>query len=121
VIDFFSLGLDQVAEYSYYDSDRYRITTPPPYAAENREALALYAGDMVDPTLRARLSAIRLPTLVVWGDSDGIADADYGRAYAAAIPGAAFELLPETGHLPQIESPRRLLQSVIARPVSADS
>jgi len=39
------------------------------------------------------------------GDSDQIADADYGRAYADAIPGAVFQLLAETGHLPQIETP----------------
>ena len=28
-----------------------------------------------------------------------------GRAYAAAIPGAGFQLLKDTGHLPQLETP----------------
>jgi pimeloyl-ACP methyl ester carboxylesterase len=51
---------------------------------------------------------------VVWGDSDRIADADYGRAFAQAIPGARFELLKDTGHLPQIETPQQLLDSVSA-------
>ena len=53
-----------------------------------------------------------MPTLVVWGDSDGIADPDYGRALAAAIPGARFQVLPDTGHLPQLESPQLLLDAV---------
>lgn len=50
-----------------------------------------------------------MPTWVVWGDSDRIADPGYGRAWAAAIPGAEFRLLTETGHVPQIESPAKLL------------
>jgi pimeloyl-ACP methyl ester carboxylesterase len=45
---------------------------------------------------------------VIWGASDGIVGPDYGRAYAAAIPGATFTLLPEAGHLPQLEAPERL-------------
>ena len=60
-----------------------------------------------DPSLRSRLAGISLPTLVVCGDNDGIADPGYGRAYAGAIPGARFQLLPGTGHLPQIEPPGR--------------
>ena len=50
--------------------------------------------------------------LVVWGDSDRIVDPEYGRAYAAAIPGARFRLLPATGHVPQIETPAQLLGAI---------
>jgi pimeloyl-ACP methyl ester carboxylesterase len=57
----------------------------------------------------ARLAEVRVPTLVAWGDSDGIAGPEYGRAVADAIPGARFELLADTGHLPQLESPDKLL------------
>ncbi len=39
-------------------------------------------------------------------------DPDYGRAYAAAIPGARFQLLPATGHVPQIETPEQLLRAI---------
>ena len=49
---------------------------------------------------------------MIWGDADRIADPDYGRAYADAIPGAHFDLLPKTGHLPQLESPDLLLASL---------
>jgi len=45
-------------------------------------------------------------------DSDRIADPGYGQAYADAIPGADFEVLPQTGHLPQLESPDLLLSAL---------
>ena len=67
---------------------------------------------MADPTLSTRLHEITNPTLVVWGEADRIADPAYGRAFAAAIPGAEFLLLAETGHLPQLETPDRLLAPV---------
>jgi pimeloyl-ACP methyl ester carboxylesterase len=49
---------------------------------------------------------------VLWGDSDRIADSDYGRTFAEAIPEAEFRLLPNTGHLPQIETPQQLLEAI---------
>jgi pimeloyl-ACP methyl ester carboxylesterase len=120
VADFFALTMDQVAEFSYHDPDSFRIdisTMPPAQQAAmagNRAALAVYGGtpSMVDPTLRDRLKAISQPTLVLWGDSDRIVDPEYGRAYAGAIPTARFQLLNETGHVPQIESPHQLLSAI---------
>ena len=119
--DFFSLTMAQVAQLSYHDPDKFRIDPAalPPAAqaamAGNRATLAVYAGTtMADPTLRGRLAGITTPTLVVWGDSDQMFDQDYGRAYAAAIPGAQFQLLTATGHLPQLETPDQLLRAVWA-------
>jgi pimeloyl-ACP methyl ester carboxylesterase len=122
VADFFSLTFPQIAGLSYHDPGRFAIdpgTLPAAARAElagNRAALAVYAGQpsMTDPGLRSRLAAISLPTLVLWGDSDGIAGPGYGRAYAAAIPGARFHLLAGTGHLPQIESPGPLIDAIWA-------
>ena len=79
----------------------------------NRASLAAYAGTtFTDPTLAGRLAGITVPTLVVWGEADRICDTDYGRAYAAAIPGAQFRLLTGAGHLPQIETPALLLDAI---------
>ena len=80
--------------------------------AGNRAALAVYGGAMADPTLRERLASILVPALVLWGESDRIADPDYGRAFAAAIPGGRFRLLHGTGHVPQIETPQLLLAAI---------
>lgn len=82
--------------------------------AGNRATLALYGGTMSDPTLAGRLVDVDVPALVVWGEADRVADPDYGRAYAAAIPGARFALLPRTGHVPQLETPQALLEALRA-------
>jgi pimeloyl-ACP methyl ester carboxylesterase len=117
--DFFSLTMDQVADLAYFEPDKFRIDPAalPPAAQEamagNRAALAVYAGGaMSDAGLAARLAGVTAPTLVIWGEADRIADAAYGRAFAAAIPGARFQLLTGTGHLPQLETPAQLLAPV---------
>jgi pimeloyl-ACP methyl ester carboxylesterase len=119
IADFFALTPRQVAEASYHDPDRFGIdpTKLPAEAlrlmAGNRATLTVYSGtSMNDPGLAARLADVRTPTLVLWGDSDRIADADYGRAYAGSIPGAQFQLLHNAGHLPQIETPDQLLDAI---------
>jgi pimeloyl-ACP methyl ester carboxylesterase len=119
IADFFSLTPRQVAELSYHDPDRYGIdpTKLPPEAlqamAGNRATLAVYAGAaMSDATLAGRLDSVQKPALVLWGDSDRIATVDYGKALARAIPGAEFQVLADTGHLPQIESPEKLVDAI---------
>jgi pimeloyl-ACP methyl ester carboxylesterase len=77
-------------------------------------ALIGYTGPaMSDPTLAGRLGAAAVPVHVVWGESDRIADAEYGKAFAAAIPLSTFTLLPRTGHLPQVETPEELLGALL--------
>ncbi|MGO9559481.1 MAG: alpha/beta fold hydrolase [Acidimicrobiales bacterium] len=120
IADFFSLTMDQVFELSYHDPAAYRIdlsampATQQQVMAGNRAALSVYAGSsMSDPTLRQRLAAVEVPTLVLWGDSDQIVDPDYGRAFADAIPGARYLLLSDTGHVPQLETPHQLLVPIV--------
>jgi pimeloyl-ACP methyl ester carboxylesterase len=121
VADFFSLTAAELAELSYHDPQTYGIDPAElpsqvrDAMAGNRVALEAYAGRaMTDPTLAGRLSGVGTPTLVVWGEADRIGDPDFGRAFAAAIPGARFTMLPETGHLPQIETPDALIETVWA-------
>src|SRR5215471_18709844 len=119
VTDIFPLSLDELARLSYHDPAAFRIDPAAMTEAQragmaaNRAALRVYGGPrMADPDLRARLAAIACPTLVLWGEDDRIVDPEYGRAYAAAIPGARFEPLPGTGHLPQLETPEQLMRAV---------
>ncbi len=94
IVDFFSLTLDQVADLSYADPDRFRLDADAlPDAARramagNRAALLAYGGtSMADPTLLGRLPAVPVPALVVWGAADRVVAPSHGSAYAAAIPG----------------------------------
>lgn len=114
VADLSGLSLPEITKLSWADPARFSIdpAASPAAMAANFQTLRSYAGDMVDPTLRDRLTGLETPTLVVWGEADGIAGPGYGRAFAELIPGAEFVLLPDTGHLPQLESPQRLLPVV---------
>ena len=67
---------------------------------------------MHNPKLRRRLHRVTVPTLFVWGESDGIVTPDYGRAYAAGVAGAQFALIPEAGHLPHVEQPQAFFAAV---------
>jgi pimeloyl-ACP methyl ester carboxylesterase len=58
---------------------------------------------MHDPSLHERLSRMPVPSLVVWGESDGIVDIAYGQRFAAAMSDSRFEVVSQAGHFPQIE------------------
>ena len=69
---------------------------------------------MYNPRLRRWLRRISVPTLVLWGESDGIVAPAYGRAYAAEIPGARFETIPGAGHHPHVEQPETFVDRLAA-------
>jgi pimeloyl-ACP methyl ester carboxylesterase len=117
--DFFSLTMDQVADLAYFRPDDFRIDVaalPEPARAAmagNQAALKVYGGPaMADAGLLARLPAITVPVLVVWGAADRMIPPAHGQAYAAAIPGAALRVITEAGHLPQLETPGQLLEII---------
>jgi len=80
----------------------------------DREATALYGWRpyMHDPALGRWLHRVRVPTLIVWGDSDGIVTADYGEKLCRSLPDARFVLIPEAGHYPQIERPEAVADAI---------
>lgn len=84
--------------------------------ARNRNALCLYGWQpyMYNPRLPRWLARISVPTLVLWGASDGVVTPDYGRAYARLIPGARFALIEQAGHHPEIEQPASFASHVAA-------
>ena len=116
IADFFSLTPDQLAELSWANPEGHRIDPAALPEAQraillgNRAALLAYGGRaMGDPTLAARLGGVTAPTLVIWGEADRIVTPDYGKEYAAAIPGATLRVVPAAGHLPQLENPEAVL------------
>lgn len=117
VADVSALAPAEIAALSWHDPSR----APDPSALSdvqrsqvraNIAAVVAYGGRMVDPDLRARLAQAEVPVLVLWGESDGIVDPHYGQAYADAFPDARFELIPEAGHVPQLEQPAALLAAL---------
>ncbi|MGH2929179.1 MAG: alpha/beta fold hydrolase [Solirubrobacteraceae bacterium] len=75
--------------------------------ARDRSATALYGWRpyMHDPGLRQWLHRVRVPALVLWGESDGIVSVDYGEKLCRSLPDARLERVARTGHYPQVEQP----------------
>ncbi len=80
-----------------------------PLAAFTGPARALAQWDVM-----ARLPALRLPTLLIWGERDIIVDAEATRVTFLGIAGAAnLEVFRGCGHSPMIEQPAALVDSIV--------
>ncbi|HSF06273.1 MAG TPA: alpha/beta fold hydrolase [Methylomirabilota bacterium] len=120
ILDVFNTAPAEVRRRSWHDAD----TWAPDFDAmsddelvvyhRNREALCLYGWHpcLYNPQLRRWLHRITVPTLVLWGASDGVVSPAYGRSYADLIPGARFELIERAGHHPEIEQPAALADRI---------
>ena len=120
ILDIFNRSPDEVRQKSWHDPDRFApdfnamsdeaLTV----YARNREALCLYAWHpyMYNPQLPRWLGRIKVPTLLLWGDSDRVVTPDYGRAYSRLIRGSRFELIERAGHHPEIEQPEAFVERV---------
>ena len=75
---------------------------------QSPEALRGAIQRMMDrPDSMPLLEAVRVPTLVVVGEEDELTPVTEARKIAEAIPGARLEVIPEAGHLPNLERPAR--------------
>lgn len=120
IADVWFLPADKVLGLKYVDVEKGKFDYPSmpdeklAIIARNRETTARFCWDpyMHHPRLYRRLHRISVPTLVVWGEKDGIVKPEYGKAYAKAIPGAKFVSIPNAAHFPQIEAPDRFMKAV---------
>ena len=69
---------------------------------------------MHNPVLGNWLHRAAVPTLLLWGGSDGFAVPEYGRRLADRLPDARFELVPGAGHYPHIERADATADAVLA-------
>jgi pimeloyl-ACP methyl ester carboxylesterase len=76
-------------------------------AMKNRIATAKLAWQprAYDPHLRKWLHRINVPTLIIWGANDRLFPMEYAYAYHQLIPGSKAVIIPECGHIPQVEKP----------------
>jgi pimeloyl-ACP methyl ester carboxylesterase len=56
-----------------------------------------------DPHLHKWLHRIDVPTLIVWGANDRVFPVEHAYAYQRLIPGSKAIIIPECGHIPQVE------------------
>ena len=53
------------------------------------------------------LSTVKVPTLILWGESDPLIEPAAAKKFAAAIAASKLITYPHVGHLPQLEIPQR--------------
>lgn len=63
--------------------------------------------------LLSGLSAVKTPTLIVWGRRDGIIPVSHAQVAVEKIPGARLELFDECGHMPMLEQPEKFNRLVL--------
>lgn len=56
-----------------------------------------------DKGLAKRLPRITTPTLLVWGENDKLSPAAYADEFAKLIPNSTKAIIPNCGHIPQVE------------------
>ena len=67
--------------------------------------VAKFLGPVPDRGLAKRLHRVSIPTMVVWGEDDGLIPLHYAHEYGRLIPHSRVEIIPDCGHVPQVEKP----------------
>jgi pimeloyl-ACP methyl ester carboxylesterase len=101
-----------------------RVGVDPRYALD-------YAGNVAPRLARRRLLAllyglhqealvsplrperVRCPVMLVWGERDPLTPPAAARVLTDALPGVRTEVLARVGHMPQVETPARLVELLL--------
>jgi pimeloyl-ACP methyl ester carboxylesterase len=59
-----------------------------------------------------RLAQLERPTMVVWGTRDRVIPYSHAKEAASRLQEGYLELIPECGHLPQVEQPERFVSGL---------
>ena len=66
-----------------------------------------------DRGLKDRLYRIKARTRLIWGASDRMFPLPYAEAFKAGIRDADLIVIPEAGHLPQLEQPAATVRAIV--------
>jgi pimeloyl-ACP methyl ester carboxylesterase len=117
-LDYFAASPSELSHALYFDQEsaaaREAASLPSEgealieFQLERAKALASaakYLWPLPNRGLDRRLHRISMPTLVIWGERDGVMSPRYGEALQAGIARARLQIVPRAGHLPQAEQP----------------
>ena len=63
--------------------------------------------------VRPDLTAVRVPTLLLWGDRDPLIPPDHAQEFLDALPDARLELISGASHVPMLERPHEVSRAVL--------
>ena len=66
--------------------------------------------DVID----GKLGVLAIPTMIVWGEQDKLIPLSFGQRFAQEILGARLEVIPRSGHVPQVESSERFNELLLS-------
>ncbi|MFL9456761.1 MULTISPECIES: alpha/beta fold hydrolase [Nostocales] len=125
VLDFFSVSPDKLVNALWHDPSskvfqhaRATATSETPQVdleAQKQRSFATAKKFLVPFSnwgLKHRINHIQAPTLIVWGESDGLVPSDYARDFCSQIQQAQVTLLPNCGHLPMFEQQDSFISTV---------
>ena len=129
VTDLFSISLPELARAMYANEEseaavavatapQARMTEVDPETADGQATIgylveraksmstaAKYLWPIPNRGLAKRLHRVRQPSLLIWGESDGIVPPVYAERFAAQMPGAEVHVLPGAAHMVVDEQP----------------
>jgi pimeloyl-ACP methyl ester carboxylesterase len=73
-----------------------------------------YLWPIADKGLHKRLHRLSAPTLVIWGEHDALVPPLYAEEFRRRIASCEVLMVPDCGHIPQIEQPETAIESVRA-------
>ncbi|HIF73240.1 MAG TPA: alpha/beta hydrolase [Dehalococcoidia bacterium] len=136
VVDLFAISLEELAAAMYADAEsdaavaiatapQARMTEVDPdteegqatihYLVERAKSMstaAKYLWPIPNRGLSKRLHRVTQPTLIIWGESDGIIPASYASQFASAIPNATAQLISNAAHMVIEEQPDQVVQLI---------
>jgi pimeloyl-ACP methyl ester carboxylesterase len=126
VYDIFVESWREVIERSFYDHRTapeylriYGENYIPPFggireAGRVMNTILAYRPFMYDPALPGILAKIRVPSLVVLGDTDRIMPRECGERFQQGISGATLTTLDRCGHWAHLDRPEALTETIRA-------
>jgi len=123
--DFFTMQAPQLIAATVHRPESMALLGPQ-IDRENREAMAramferqksfAAAGKFLwpiwDKGLKKRIHRITAPTLIVWGDHDGIVPAGYAEEFHRLISGSKVVMFHESAHMPMFEEQDKFVKVV---------
>ncbi|MBN2168648.1 MAG: alpha/beta hydrolase [Actinobacteria bacterium] len=79
---------------------------------EHAEAWIRAGNGLLSVSYASKLGEINLPTLIVWGQKDPFLPVFVARRFNRLINGSSLVIIPEAGHVPQLDRPELVSKAV---------